>query len=190
MPDKYSSFSELSANEAPEAFRIVYEERGTEIALIAPHAGKIELGTSEIYLEIAKEDFTYYLFEGCKSNSNRDDLHITSARFDEPAALVIAGAAETVVTVHGQIGDTNFVNVGGLDDNLGGKIIEKLVSAGYAASRHAEKQGLDQKNICNRGKSGSGVQLEISRTLRDELSRDKAKLSHFSEAIRSALLFR
>ena len=109
MSDKYSSFSELSANEMPEAYRVVYEKRGTEVALIAPHAGKIEFLTSDICREVAQEDLTYYLFEGCKSKSNHDDLHITSTRFDEPNALAIAEDAEIVVTIHGQAGDTSFV---------------------------------------------------------------------------------
>lgn len=188
MSDTYLSFTELSANERPEAYRIVCEERGTKIALIAPHAGKIESWTSEICRGIAKEDLTYYLFEGCKSKSNYGDLHITSTNFDEPKALAIAGAAEVVVTVHGQAGADSFVNVGGLNKDIGEKIIEKLVSVGYAASRQADKAGIDPKNICNRGNSGLGVQLEISLALRSELIKNEAKLSHFSEAIRMVLL--
>ncbi|MCC7248772.1 MAG: poly-gamma-glutamate hydrolase family protein, partial [Lysobacter sp.] len=41
---------------------------------------------------------------------------------------------------------------------------------------------------CNRGKSGLGVQLEISRGLRDQLCLNYPYLLSFSKAIRSVLL--
>jgi phage replication-related protein YjqB (UPF0714/DUF867 family) len=47
--------------------------------------------------------------------------------------------------------------------------------------------GTDPQNICNRGKSGQGVQLEISRKVRDLLRNDKKQLKVFSDAVRSAI---
>jgi phage replication-related protein YjqB (UPF0714/DUF867 family) len=189
VADKYSSFEQLSTSEPSDSYQILHVSRETSVAIIAPHAGKIEPGTSEISRAIAGEDLTLYLFEGCKSASN-SDLHITSNRFDEPDGLVIASSAHTVLTIHGQRGDDLFINVGGLNEELGDRIIESLNAAGYVAGRHADPtlQGTNKENICNRGKSGSGVQLEISRGLRNQLCNDALRLAAFSEMIRKVLL--
>jgi phage replication-related protein YjqB (UPF0714/DUF867 family) len=53
------------------------------VAVIAPHGGGIEPGTSELATAIAGDDFSLYLFEGLKSAGN-GELHITSTNFDEP----------------------------------------------------------------------------------------------------------
>ena len=45
-----------------------------------------------------------------------------------------------------------------------------LKTAGITvADRIAKYQGLNSNNICNRGLSGKGAQLEISRGLRDDM---------------------
>ena len=188
MPDKYASFSKLSSSEPEGAFQIELRQMGSPFALIAPHAGKIELGTSEICRSVAGADLTYYLFQGCKPNNN-SDLHITSSRFDEPQGLTVAQTAKTVVTFHGQAGAKPFVNVGGLSRDLSQKIIELLIISGYAASRHENPmlQGLNPNNICNLGSTAQGVQLEISRGLRNRLISDKNELEFFSSKIRTAL---
>jgi phage replication-related protein YjqB (UPF0714/DUF867 family) len=56
------------------------------------------------------------------------------------------------------------VNVGGLDTSLGDELISQLTADGYIASRHQNglRAGLSADNICNRGGSRRGVQLEIS----------------------------
>jgi phage replication-related protein YjqB (UPF0714/DUF867 family) len=190
VADKYSSFWQLSTSEPSDSYQISHTSCGTSVAIIAPHAGKIESGTSEICRAIAGKDLTFYLFEGRKSASN-SDLHITSTRFDEPDGLVIASGAHTVVTIHGQRGDDLYINVGGLDEELGDRIIESLNAAGYVTGRHVDPalQGRNKENICNRGTSGSGVQLEISRGLRNQLCNDDLRLAAFSEVIRKVLLF-
>ena len=44
------------------------------------------------------------------------------------------------------------------------------------------------KNICNRGLSRAGVQLEISKKLRDALSKEPDQLKKFVRAIRGVLI--
>ena len=189
MADKFPNFAELKASEPESSYHIEVRVKGTAVALIAPHGGKIEPGTSEICRSVAGNDFTYYLFEGRKSSNNRD-LHITSSRFDEPQALSIAGAALVVVTFHGQQGVDQFINVGGRAEVLCNAMIESLNSAGFSASRHKNPmlQGRDSNNICNRGSSRQGIQLEISRALREHLKKDRRAMNNFSEAVRSVLL--
>jgi len=188
MPDKYASFAELSAAEAKSAYRIELRETGSSVALIAPHAGEIEPGTSQICKSVAGDDLTYYLFEGCKANNNRD-LHITSSLFDEPKGLRIAQSARIVITFHGQAGKDLFVNVGGLADDLRTSMITKIKLAGFVAGSQTNPmlQGRDPNNICNRGFERKGLQLEISRGLRDLLISNQDEMDHFSFTIRSAL---
>jgi GNAT superfamily N-acetyltransferase len=47
--------------------------------------------------------------------------------------------------------------------------------------------GTDPMNICNRGKSRQGVQLEVSRKVRDLLRSDQGQLRVFSDAVRRAI---
>ena len=188
MPDKYANFAALFAAEAESAYRIELQETGSSVALIAPHAGKIEHGTSQICRAVAGDDLTYYLFEGCKTSNNRD-LHITSSRFDEPKGLKIAHLARVVVAFHGQAGGNLFVNVGGLADDLRAALIASLELAGFVAESQENPmlQGRNPDNICNRGSGRKGVQMEISGGLRDLLVNDQQQMDRFSFAIRSVL---
>jgi phage replication-related protein YjqB (UPF0714/DUF867 family) len=56
-----------------------------------------------------------------------------------------------------------------LDKELGKRIQTGLEVAGFVVRIHDNPnlQGVDKRNICNRGRSGQGVQLELSRPLRD-----------------------
>ncbi|MCW9028664.1 MAG: poly-gamma-glutamate hydrolase family protein [Kangiella sp.] len=188
MKDKYENFAQLNSSEPRGSYRIEVCQKESSVALIAPHAGKIEPGTSEICRYVAGDDLTYYLFEGLKSRNNQD-LHITSSNFDEPQGLHIAQSAQVVVTFHGQAGSKHFVNVGGRAIDLCKNLIKLLVAEGYNArwQDHPALQGLASNNICNRGKRGEGIQLEISRGLRDLLVNDEASIAIFSATIKNAL---
>lgn len=87
MADKYPDFDTLSRNErAGVDFRILVRRAMSAFALVAPHGGGIEPGTSEIADGIAALEWSLYAFEGLKPSGNAD-LHITSTRFDEPMCL-------------------------------------------------------------------------------------------------------
>jgi phage replication-related protein YjqB (UPF0714/DUF867 family) len=49
---------------------------------------------------------------------------------------------------------------------------------------HPRFQGSNPANICNRGATGIGVQLEVTRDLRDDLNKVKV----IARAVRAALL--
>lgn len=54
MPkDKYTSFSELQGNEEDDAYQVYVQERASDILVMAPHGGRIELSTSEIVAALA-----------------------------------------------------------------------------------------------------------------------------------------
>jgi len=188
MKDKYANFAQLLSSEPKGAYKIELRQRGSAIALIAPHAGRIGAGISEICRFVAGSDLTYYLFEGCKSDNN-SALHIASSRFDEPQGLEVSQSAQIVVTIiHRQSGREPFINVGGLASQLVYTTTDLLRRAGYAVGRHIKPslRGLHQGDICNRGITRQGLQLELSHGLRKILTTDKREMERFSIVLRAA----
>lgn len=202
MADKYRNFEALSRHEKVGSdFRILVRRAKGTFAIVAPHGGGIEAGTSDIADAIAGEDFSFYAFEGLKKKTGNTDLHITSTRFDEPMCLALLGVSDVIITIHGEHTDVDGEGVflGGLDDDLGGRLGEALEGEGFEVRRHPDRrlQGLEHENICNRGASGEGVQFELSRTVRktlfSSLTRDglKSKTDRFDAfvaAIRGVLV--
>ena len=183
--DRYCCFDELGRYEEPgRDFAITAVRRAASTCLVlAPHGGGIERGTSEIARAIAGADFNLYLFEGLKPSGNVA-LHITSRRFDEPSCLDILSGCDLVVAVHGCKGEIEQVLLGGLDQTLKRQISDSLRNHGV----HVESSGhafpaTDPMNICNRGRTAQGVQLELSSALRRGPNRDRAV-----KAIRDVLL--
>ncbi len=200
MADKYANFDVLSRNEtAGLDYRILVREARAAWAIVAPHGGGIEPGTSEIADAIAAEDFSFYAFEGLKSQGNAD-LHITSTRFDEPLCLTVIRQSEGVLTLHGEDSEAagEAVFLGGLDDDLGRLLGMALEARNFDVRRHPDPrlQGREPCNLCNRGMAGRGVQLELSRTSRKamfrSLSREgrkhtTARFRDFIDALRGVL---
>ena len=170
--DIYSSFNELKdLEELDRDYRIAIRDRMSPITVIAPHGGKIEPMTSYIADSIAGNKFNCYCFEGIKVRNN-EILHITSHNFDEPQALNLIAQSKTVVTVHACTDKEALVYLGGLDAALIRAIAKGFRSAGImGAKQNLNYRGVNPKNICNRGATGKGVQLEISRGLRDDLNK-------------------
>jgi phage replication-related protein YjqB (UPF0714/DUF867 family) len=137
---------------------------------------------------IAGENYSYYSFDGLKSEGN-SVLHIESHLFDEPRALQAIEKAALVITIHGQLNHMEgFVMVGGLHISLRAEIKLQLETAGFQTRTPPEGlQGIDPENICNRGKLKGGVQLEVSRKERDLLKSDKERLGRFASAVRKAI---
>ena len=98
--DWYTSFAALRAAEPPGEYRIRAFPRGSAKAVLAPHGGAIEPGTSEIAAAVAGEDLSLYCFEGLKGRVH-SRLHITSHLFDEPECLALVAASDRVLAMHG-----------------------------------------------------------------------------------------
>jgi phage replication-related protein YjqB (UPF0714/DUF867 family) len=171
MMDTYSSFAELSRNEQDGVdFTILFRQRNSRFAIIAPHGGGIEPGTVDIADALAGSEFSFYAFKGTKKSGNTV-LHLTSNRFDEPVGLTIAGNAAIVISIHGSRDRGDTILIGGRHRELKQRLLEALRSAGFTAeiSESAGLRGQDPANICNHGTSGEGVQLEIARGLREKM---------------------
>jgi phage replication-related protein YjqB (UPF0714/DUF867 family) len=167
--DTYPNFSLLLQHE--HDFVIEQVDRGATTTIVAPHGGAIEPQTSDIARLIAGDDHNYFLFNGTK-NADNDALHITSHRWDHPSGLALVARSLRVITVHGCRAGEAVVIVGGRDVRLRDLIAEEMDRRSLpavigATGRHS---GRHHRNICNRGLTGSGVQLEISRPLRDDPS--------------------
>jgi len=170
--DTYNNYKELKRNEKTnEDYKISIFDAGSPITIIAPHGGSIEPQTSRIAAGIARDQFNYYCFEGIKPSNNRS-LHITSHNFDEPQALQLLARSQFVVAVHACTDNRALVYPGGRNEKLMETIVKELKAVGISvADRNFKYQGLSPNNICNRGASGKGAQLEISRGLRDDINK-------------------
>jgi len=183
--DRYSSFEELQRYETLDKdYTLSLHDAGSRVTIIAPHGGKIEPRTSDLAKCIAGENYNFYCFEGIKDKDNAC-LHITSHRFDEPGAVRLVSKSRVVVAVHACTGTAGLVHIGGLDKKLGSMITRELQNKEIGVSNdHPRFQGSNPANICNRSLTGIGVQLEVTRDLRDDLQ----KVKEIARAIRAALL--
>ena len=183
--DRYSSFKELQRHETLDKdYTLALQDAGSRVTIIAPHGGKIEPRTSDLAKRIAGDNYNFYCFEGIKDKDNAC-LHITSHRFDEPAAVDLVSKSRIVVAVHACTGTAGLVHIGGLNKRLGRMIAFELQDRAINVSfDHPRFQGSNPDNICNRAATGIGVQLEVTRDLRD----DPQKVSLIARAVRNALL--
>lgn len=166
MADKYINYAALKAAETIGVdYRIQAAVQSDEFIIVSPHAGGIEVATTELTIATAGNYTSYYLFEGLKSSGN-GVLHITSTHFDEPFALHMMEKHNFGLSYHGfknEPGENReYTIIGGMNEDLQASVYQNLKSCGfdveYATDRFTAK---DPNNIVNRAMFG-GVQLELS----------------------------
>jgi len=188
--DKYGSYEELSREELEDVDYSVTARPvpGSKVAIAAPHGGGIEFHTAELAESIAGDDHNFYAFRGLKTTGNRA-LHITSHRFNEKRALTLIEPCEKVVTLHGLAGEALSLQIGGCDAELRSRVHKALSDAGFDSKvvTEGEYAGMERQNICNRGSTHAGVQLEIYAGLRQALKDDDNAYTRFVNALRSVL---
>ena len=194
--DRYSNYAELGRHQKGGLdFCVTLRSGNSGIAVVAPHGGGIEPGTTEIAEAIAAGEHTFYSFEGLKVSGNRS-LHLTSTKFDEPIGMDAIKRARVVLGIHGCEEHRAIIYIGGLDREIGKKVHRAFEQAGFTVAEHSGLAGSDPENLCNRGTSGGGVQLEISSGLRRlmfaDLSRQGRKTTtpvfhRFVTAVRQAI---
>jgi len=171
LTDRYNNFEQLLNSEREGIdFRRVVKKRNSGWLIVAPHGGGIEPGTSELAAAIARFDYSLYTFEGIKKSDNRI-LHITSTNFDDPQLLKLLNSSKGTIAIHGCSGNEPIAYVGGLEDDIRDKIIILLSENGIKSDIifNPSLQGRDENNICNKGMSGKGVQIELTEGLRRAL---------------------
>jgi len=181
--DKYSDFKTLATNEIlNQDYRIRIQNLESDITIIAPHGGLIEPRTSLITELIAGDTYNYYCFEGIKEKNNQN-LHITSHKFDEPEALNLIFSSKIIISIHACKDKEKIIYIGGRFKELASYIKGALESLNIKILKKERFLGTHPNNICNKGKKNKGIQLEISRGIRDDLK----KLSSISTAIQNVL---
>ncbi|MEJ1962361.1 MAG: poly-gamma-glutamate hydrolase family protein [Gammaproteobacteria bacterium] len=169
----YASFAELEAHETyGKDYRVRSIERArTPVAIVAPHGGGIEIGTSELAARIARARHSLFLFEGLKPPWQNRGLHITSHRFDHPRCVALVAKNPVTLAVHGCKGESQ-IYIGGLDTQLKELLARTLADAGFPTSTEGHKYlGQNPLNICNRGSRGLGAQIELTRDFREPAPR-------------------
>ena len=167
----YQGYRELATHECRGRDYVIETRPGhTGLLVMAPHGGCIEPGTDLLASALAASRHAYYGFIGLKPRGNRS-LHLPSHRFDEPLASVMAARADWILTLHGCARRDASILVGGRDRIKRALFCSALKSAGFRAgvAREHGLAGRHPTNLCNRGRLGAGVQLEIARDLRDRL---------------------
>lgn len=165
----YGCYADLAKAQVEGAdFNVcVHRRPGSAIAILAPHGGGIEAGTSEFARAVAGTEFNLYLFEGIRPSGNYAALHLTSHCFDEPRCLALLSACDHVVTIHGCRGDRPRALLGGLDLGLKKLISDAIAAVGIESHLMGHPyRAIHPRNICNRGRRGAGVQIELTSALR------------------------
>jgi phage replication-related protein YjqB (UPF0714/DUF867 family) len=182
----YQSYADLAKAQVEGTDYEIYVRTNvaSSVAVIAPHGGHIEQPTSEIARAVAGTEFNLYLFEGIRATGNYTDLHLTSHRFDEPRCLELLSNCDHVVAIHGCRGETPQALMGGLDAALKADLARAIAAAGFDVRLDKHQfPAIEPRNICNRGRRGMGVQIEMTLPLRVQ-----GTYAAFVAAIRSVLL--
>ncbi len=175
LRDHYSSVGHLLTIESRHVTIHWQASTQTRLAVVAPHAGRIEPATGELALAIAGDDHGVYCFSG-RDRSNNHRLHVTSTRFTEPCLEQVLYGVAAVVTVHGcRLPLEPVTLVGGSNRRLKHVISDTLSDAGFSVrDARAPMAGKHPWNVTNRAKFG-GAQLEISRAQRDLLLNERTR---------------
>ncbi|MFI8825539.1 poly-gamma-glutamate hydrolase family protein [Streptomyces sp. NPDC053431] len=171
-------------------------------AVIAPHGGGIEAGTSELCMAVAgykpfdhgidpstvavagevQRDF--WMFEALTHSS---DQHITSTNCDDPAALAVCANNLYAVSLHGfSDASQRKIIIGGRDERLKRNLAASFEKCGITpytgnigwnvivevAAAGDPINGDDPANIVNKTRTGAGAQLEISTAMREAMFGD------------------
>ncbi|SJM30238.1 hypothetical protein BQ8482_130137 [Mesorhizobium delmotii] len=72
---EYMAFADLAAEKTQGVdYDFVVLDRASAVAIVAPHGGLIEYGTSQMATAVAADDFSLYLFEGLKPKRPHREL--------------------------------------------------------------------------------------------------------------------
>ncbi|UQW80567.1 poly-gamma-glutamate hydrolase family protein [Staphylococcus edaphicus] len=168
MVDKFKSMTELITETTEHRdWEIQTMNCNSSTLITAIHGGAIERGTTEIARLISEQgEHSFYTFKGIRNNKN-NELHVTSRHFDEPKLTQMVSSHQSIVSIHGCMGDVSEVYIGGRDFELASEItkeLEKINIIVKPAPSHIS--GMHMDNFVNGCLKKAGVQLELTVALR------------------------
>ncbi|MFZ7104939.1 MAG: poly-gamma-glutamate hydrolase family protein [Peptococcaceae bacterium] len=192
----YSSFAELLAAEEETDYTIKTGNIGSDTTILALHGGGIERGTSELVEALGGYGkYNTYLFEGLKATNN-GSLFLKAVNFDEPTAVDLVQNSDYTLSVIGATGEGEVTYIGGQNRLLAELLKLQLMNKGYhvkTLSLPDRIAGVMNSNIANKNKlfKGSyrlgGVQIAISKGLRDKFIADPAILNDYADSVHETL---
>lgn len=195
--DHYRSFAELAReNIEGKDYEILIQKTQSRVLVMAFHGGLIEPGTTELGEELSRGEFNFYSFIGKKNHDVHEpsftsaDLHVTSARFDEPQLLNLTSESQSCVALHGFGGDEADFCIGGANAEMRKAFALKLGST-LPEYRSCELccppyNGVSLKNPANRCQT-TGVQIEMSPSVRRRILADEAFKKAVAKAMKEVL---
>ncbi len=130
--------------------------------------------------------------------SGNNALHITSTRFYETAMDRLLAKADHVLAVHGrkdraqvkgnELHDPYRIYLGGQNTELLEKIKTHLNENGFQTlSQGHPFPASDPNNLCNRGPTKQGAQIELPWSLRQSLMNDPDQLTTLARSLHNAV---
>ncbi|WP_369042224.1 poly-gamma-glutamate hydrolase family protein [Streptomyces sp. Midd1] len=142
---------------------------GDYLVYIAIHGGAIEPPTSQLAVYCAGATGAYYSFEAL-SDLTAGSLSLSATTFDEPFCQVNVANATRAVSFRGvedQRENEEVAYLSGLDDVLVALVGQELVTAGFLVDTPPLRfEGSDPQNIVNTTRLRAGVQIDLTRSLR------------------------
>jgi phage replication-related protein YjqB (UPF0714/DUF867 family) len=192
----YHSFSELAAAEDTTGYTVKANDIGSNTTILALHGGGIERGTSELVQALnGYGKYNTYLFEGLKATDN-GSLYLPAINFDEPTAISLVQDSNYTLSIVGAAGDDQVTYIGGQNKLLAELIRLHLQAKGYPVQNLSIPDriaGVMGSNIVNQNKLFAdsyrlgGVQIALSKGLRDKLVTDPGVLNTYAGAVNQAL---
>ncbi|RQO61317.1 hypothetical protein DBR47_07470 [Paucibacter sp. KBW04] len=183
----FKSFIDLDATykEGVDYGSAISRRNPLQIAVVAPHGGAIERPTSQIAADIARDDFSCYLFECTRKAKNYAALHLTSEHFGELRCPELIAGCDRVVAVYGCEGDEIAVILDRPDDELAVLVADALASEEVVAKQSGYQfLGTKSSIIGKRGRSGARAQRELAAALRNS----PATIARVVRAVRGVFL--
>ncbi len=167
-------------------YQIEALDRGAPVVVFAIHGG-IEPGTARIARALAKNDWNLFVFRALDRKIPYDAWHVTSRHFDDPRALALAKSSLLGISIHGEKGTGETACIGGLNAPLRREMARSLREAGFNAEEPCARfPAPDLENIVNVPRA-NGAQIEMTKSLREDLLSHPDLLRLFVGAVRGAV---
>ena len=191
--DYYTSMTQLERETKEDIdWKKETRDQGNQVLIVAPHGGNIEQGTSELTKLLAQQGgYDYFSFEATRP-SNNTQLHVTSTHYDDPTLHQMVEGRSATISIHGAKGDDPIVFLGGAKSDLRDEIQSQLEIRGFTVQVPPEYLGgLNENNFINKNENSTGVQLELTISLRKALfnNQDMSTSSRKNEDNWSPLMY-